>query len=36
MTRLSSLIVPGYGGRFYYPTNTGFLTLQVRPAGAGG
>jgi hypothetical protein len=32
----NSLIVPGYGGRFYYPTNTGFLTLQVRPAAAGG
>jgi hypothetical protein len=29
---INSLVVPGYGGRFYYPTNTGFLTLQVRPA----
>jgi len=29
----NSLVVPGYGGRMYYPTNTGFYTLQVRPAG---
>ena len=29
---INSLVVPGYGGRFYYPTNNGFLTLQVRPA----
>jgi hypothetical protein len=28
----NSLVVPGYGGRSYYPTNSGFLTLQVRPA----
>ncbi|MGA9373104.1 MAG: hypothetical protein WBV53_14735 [Solirubrobacterales bacterium] len=27
----NSLIVPGYGGRMYYPTNSGFITLQVRP-----
>ena len=33
---INSLVVPGYGGRSYYPTNTGFLTLQVRPAAAGG
>ncbi|MGB8222191.1 MAG: hypothetical protein WCF10_06370, partial [Polyangiales bacterium] len=26
-----SLIVPGFGGRVYFPTNNGFLTLQVRP-----
>jgi hypothetical protein len=31
----NSLVVPGYGGRSYYPTNIGFLTLQVRPAGKG-
>jgi hypothetical protein len=31
----NSLVVPGYGGRCYYPTNTGYLTIQVRPrAGA--
>ncbi len=28
----NSLIVPGYGGRMYYPTDSGFITLQVRPA----
>ena len=27
-----SLITPGYGGRVYFPTAKGFLTLQVRPA----
>lgn len=27
----NSLIVPGYGGRMYYPTNEGFITLQVKP-----
>ncbi len=27
----NSLIVPGYGGRAYYPTDKGFITLQVRP-----
>lgn len=26
-----SLIVPGYGGRVYFPTNNGFLTLQAQP-----
>jgi len=31
---INSLVVPGYGGRAYYPTNTGFITLQVRPAAA--
>ena len=30
----NSLIVPGYGGRMYYPTDSGFITLQVRPAAA--
>jgi hypothetical protein len=29
---INSLIVPGYGGRMYYPTDSGFITLQVRPA----
>jgi hypothetical protein len=32
----NSLIVPGYGGRMYYPTAAGFYVLQVRPAAAGG
>jgi hypothetical protein len=32
----NSLIVPGYGGRMYYPTDSGFITLQVRPAGRHG
>jgi hypothetical protein len=27
-----SLITPGYGGRVYFPTAKGFITLQVRPA----
>lgn len=31
----NSLIVPGYGGRMYYPTNRGFITLQVRPSPEG-
>jgi hypothetical protein len=26
-----SLITPGFGGRVYFPTNKGFITLQVRP-----
>ena len=26
-----SLSTPGYGGRVYYPTDKGFITLQVRP-----
>ncbi len=26
------LITPGYGGRCYFPTAKGFITLQVRPA----
>ena len=29
---INSLIVPGYGGRMYYPTNSGFITLQVKPS----
>jgi hypothetical protein len=29
---VNSLIVPGYGGRMYFPTNTGFMILQVGPA----
>jgi hypothetical protein len=28
----NSLTPPGFGGRLYYPTGTGFYTLQVRPA----
>ena len=31
----NSLMVPGYGGRTYYPTNSGFMILQVRPKGGG-
>ena len=31
----NSLIVPGYGGRMYYPTDRGFITLQVRPQADG-
>jgi hypothetical protein len=27
-----SLITPGFGGRVYFPTAKGFITLQVRPA----
>ena len=27
-----SLLVPGYGGRLYYPTGNGFITLQVKPS----
>lgn len=27
----NSLIVPGYGGRMYYPMESGFITLQARP-----
>jgi hypothetical protein len=29
-----SLITPGFGGRVYYPTATGFITLQVLPGAA--
>jgi hypothetical protein len=29
---VNSLIVPGYGGRMYFPANEGFITLQVKPA----
>ena len=28
---INSLIVPGFGGRFYFPTAIGFLILQVLP-----
>lgn len=28
----NSLIVPGYGGRMYYPTDEGFIAFQVKPA----
>lgn len=27
----NSLIVPGFGGRVYFPTGEGFITLQVMP-----
>jgi hypothetical protein len=29
------LITPGYGGRVYFPTGKGFITLQVRPLAGG-
>ena len=29
---VDSLIVSGYGGRIYSPTNEGFITLQMKPA----
>jgi hypothetical protein len=29
---LGSLVTPGFGGRVYFPTANGFITLQVRPA----
>jgi hypothetical protein len=29
-----SLITPGFGGRVYFPTATGFITLQVLPGAA--
>ncbi|MEZ4823436.1 MAG: hypothetical protein R2942_13950 [Ignavibacteria bacterium] len=28
---INSLIVPGFGGRFYFPTANGFIILQVVP-----
>ena len=30
---VNSLLTPGYGGRYYFPTATGFITLQVVPTG---
>jgi hypothetical protein len=27
----NSLTTPGYGGRVYFPTKKGFITLQVKP-----
>lgn len=29
---VGSLITPGFGGRIYFPTGKGFITMQVRPA----
>jgi hypothetical protein len=29
-----ALITPGFGGRVYFPTGKGFVTLQVMPATA--
>jgi hypothetical protein len=29
---INSLVVPGFGGRCYFPTKKGFITLQVMPA----
>jgi hypothetical protein len=29
---LGSLITPGFGGRVYFPTGKGFITMQVKPA----
>jgi hypothetical protein len=31
---VGSLITPGFGGRVYFPTGKGFITMQVMPAGA--
>ena len=28
---INSLVVPGFGGRCYFPTHQGFITLQVMP-----
>lgn len=30
--QLNALITPGFGGRFYYITDEGFIVLQVKPA----
>ena len=29
---VNSLVAPGFGGRVYFPTGNGFITLQVMPA----
>ncbi len=29
---IGSLITPGFGGRFYFLTGKGFITMQVMPA----
>ena len=29
---INCLVTPGFGGRFYYPTKKGFITLHVKPA----
>lgn len=29
---INSLVTPGFGGRCYFPTHQGFITLQVMPA----
>ena len=29
---IGSLITPGFGGRVYFPTGKGFITMQVMPA----
>lgn len=31
---LGSLITPGFGGRVYFPTGEGFVTMQVKPKAA--
>ena len=31
---LGSLITPGFGSRVYFPTDKGFITMQVKPAAA--
>jgi hypothetical protein len=28
---INSLVTPGFGGRCYFPTHKGFITLQVMP-----
>jgi hypothetical protein len=29
----NTLITPGFGGLFYFPTNSGFQILKVKPTG---
>jgi hypothetical protein len=33
---INSLVVPAFGGRCYFPTKKGFITLQVMPAAVAG
>ncbi len=28
---VNTAVTPGFGGRFYYPTDKGFIVLQVAP-----
>ena len=31
---INALVTPGFGGRCYFPTQKGFIVLQVKPAAA--